>query len=202
MSDIKAIIIEGVNKKEGKLMKVFINPGHHPGVDSGAVNKYHDIKEANVVRSIGDMIEKYLVAAGIAVVSLQSDNLAGENPYYPNVCGLANNSKADLFISLHCNSSVNKKARGTETLVYSLGSSSEKAARLMLKQLVSSLGTVDRGVKERPDLIVLKRTVMPAVLLEIAFISNNEEAELLVNKQHEIARAIARGITDYFSVEE
>ena len=56
MSDIKAIIIEGVNKKEGKLMKVFINPGHHPGVDSGAVNKYHDIKEANVVRSIGDMI--------------------------------------------------------------------------------------------------------------------------------------------------
>ena len=87
-------------------------------------------------------------------------------------------------------------------MVYSLGSSSEKAARLMLKQLVSSLGTVDRGVKERPDLIVLKRTVMPAVLLEIAFISNDEEAELLVNKQHEIARAIARGITDYFSVEE
>ena len=61
---------------------------------------------------------------------------------------------------------------------------------------------MDRGIKERGDLIVLKRTDMPAVLVETAFIDNAEDAELLANRQDDFARAIARGITDYMNGEE
>ena len=52
-------------------------------------------------------------------------------------------------------------------------------------------------MKERPGLCVLKHTDMPAVLVETAFIDNDEDAELLTNRQDDFARAIARGVTDY-----
>lgn len=180
-------------------MKVFLNPGHHPGLDSGAVNSYYGVQEADIARSIGAMVKSYLMAAGVEVECLQSDNLAGENPDYPNVCQSANDSEADLFISIHCNSTVNESAKGTETLVYSFGGRAEQAAMAIQNQLIMSLVTIDRGVKRRPDLIVLKHTIMPAVLVETAFISNEEDVDLLMNRQDDIARAITRGITDYFS---
>ena len=56
---------------------------------------------------------------------------------------------------------------------------------------------VDRGVKERADLCVLRETYMPAVLVEIAFLSNADDAITIRTKLREFARAIARGITDY-----
>ena len=64
-------------------------------------------------------------------------------------------------------------------------------------QIVYSLNTVDRGVKVNPKLIVLKYTNMVAVLVEMAFISNDDDLKLLTEKQDEFARAIARGISDY-----
>ena len=62
---------------------------------------------------------------------------------------------------------------------------------------MKSLGTVDRGIKTRPKLTVLRCTSMPAVLVEMAFIDNDDDCRLLTEKADEFARAIARGITDY-----
>ena len=67
----------------------------------------------------------------------------------------------------------------------------------MQNQIVTSLGTVDRGIKDRPNLYVLKHTDMPAILVETAFIDNGEDAELLRDKSTDFAAVIARGITDY-----
>ena len=68
-------------------------------------------------------------------------------------------------------------------------------------QIVDHLGTVDRGVKmavpHKNGLYVLTNTDMPAVLVELAFISNEDDEKLLRNEQDEFARAIARGVTDY-----
>lgn len=183
-------------------MKVFLNPGHHPGIDPGAVNMNRGVQEAIIARDIATKVEKYLKAAGVDVESLQSDNLAGENPNYPDVCESANAYDADLFVSIHCNSSDNKFAKGTETLVYSYGGPADRAAECIQKQIVDNLNTIDRGVKERPDLIVLRHTVMPAVLIETAFISNENDVWILLYRQDEMARAIARGITDYLSGKE
>ena len=62
---------------------------------------------------------------------------------------------------------------------------------------MDSLDTTDRGLKDRPGLYVLKHTDMPAVLVELAFIDNEDDAALLRDNQDDFARAIARGVTDY-----
>ena len=92
-------------------------------------------------------------------------------------------------------------AEGTETW-YCAGSNDGKhLAECIQSQIVNHLGTVDRGVKMatpgKNGLYVLTNTDMPAVLVELAFISNEDDEKLLRNEQDEFARAIARGVTDY-----
>lgn len=176
-------------------MKVFINPGHMVGVDAGAVNGMHH--EAQIALNVGELVNNYLKNVGYDVMMMQSDNLCGESPAYPNVCSTANAWGADLFVSIHCNAAANEQAKGTEVLIYNKWSRAEDLAECIQKQIVDSLGTVDRGVKVNQHLAVLRETVMPAVLVEVAFISNEDDVQLLINNQDDIARAIARGVTDY-----
>lgn len=184
-------------------MKVFINPGHDTKYDSGAVhtdaNGNVDLRECDVAANIGAKVMKYLVAAGCDCRLLQSDNLYYDSDYDDrtvSVCEDANNWGADIFVSIHCNA-CNGSARGTEVECYDSNSSGGKLAQCIQNQIVNALGTFDRGVKEMPGLIVLKHTDMPAVLVETAFIDNDTDAALLIDKEDEFARAIARGITDY-----
>ena len=178
-------------------MKVFINPGHAPGIDSGAVNA-NGTQEAEVALKVGRLVSKYLENVGIVTVLLQSNSLNGEDEdaANPSICRTANNSGADLFISIHCNA-FNRQARGTECCIDGIGGESELLAGCIQQQIVKSLGTVDRGIKTRPKLTVLRCTSMPAVLVEMAFIDNDDDCRLLTEKADEFARAIARGVTDY-----
>ena len=178
------------------MAKVFLNPGHCLNIDSGAVNKVNKVNEAEICNLIAKKVTMYLDRAGCEVKFLQSNNLCGEYPAHPNIVATANELGADIFISLHCNA-FNEKANGTECLVFAKGSYAEDLANAIQNQIISSLSTVDRGVKERPDLAVLKGTKMPAVLVEMAFIDNATDCEKLINQQDEFARAIARGVTDY-----
>ena len=171
-------------------MKVFLNPGHAPdgNPDPGACGC--GLRECDVAKSVADLVEHYLVAAGVEVVgNLQDDSLYA-------ITSAANESEADIFVSIHCNA-FNGEAHGTETLIYSEGGRAEQLASCIQRQIVDSLDTTDRGLKERPELIVLRATDMPAVLVELAFIDNGDDAELLMTRQDDFARAIARGVTDY-----
>lgn len=185
-------------------MKVFINPGHDTTYDSGAVNPNTGLRECDVAAEVGALVVDYLEAAGCECQIMQSDNLAptpaGRSEYTdrqgPTVTETANDWGADIFVSIHCNAA-NTEARGTEVECFFGGGVGEQLARCIQSQIVDSLGTVDRGVKYRPKLLVLRYTDMTAVLVEMAFIDNDEDAELLTGKTDEFARAIARGITDY-----
>ena len=177
-------------------MKVFINPGHDKEYDSGAVNPRTGLRECDVAAEVGVLVQGYLEQAGCEVAVVQSDNLNGESPWLPCVVQSANAWPADIFVSLHCNAA-NGQAKGTERLVFTTGGESERLARCIQQQIVDAVDTVDRGVKERPDLCVLRRTDTPAVLVEMAFIDNDEYARLSTEQTDEIARAIARGVTDY-----
>lgn len=175
-------------------MKVFLNPGHSPnGIpDPGAVNNALNLRECDIAKEITDLVEHYLVAAGVDVVgNVQSDDLVDE------VVDAANNSGADLFISIHCNSFANPNAQGTEVCVFPCASVGTALGGFIQAQIVNSLDTVDRGIKYRDNLYVLRATDMPAVLVETAFISNGEDAAKLRDNADDFARAIARGVTDY-----
>lgn len=184
-------------------MKVFINPGHDTTYDSGAVNPNTGLRECDVAAEVGALVVDYLEAAGCECQIMQSDNLAptpaGRSEYTDRqgltVTETANEWGADIFVSIHCNAA-NTEARGTEVECYGSGEG-EQLAQCIQSQIVDSLGTVDRGVKYMPQLLVLKYTDMPAVLVEMAFIDNDRDAALLANKQDDFARAIARGVTDY-----
>ncbi|WP_270511781.1 N-acetylmuramoyl-L-alanine amidase family protein [Megamonas funiformis] len=176
------------------MLKIFINPGHDMDLDPGACA--NGIREVDIALAIGEKVKKTMEVIGYPCQLIQSDNLNGETEGKPNVCATANNSGADIFISIHCNSAANISAKGTETLVYSTGGKAELLAKCIQTQIVNSLGTVDRDIKERPDLCVLRETTMPAVLVETAFISNQEDAYKLMYRIEEFANAISRGITD------
>lgn len=176
------------------MLKIFINPGHDMDLDPGACA--NGIREVDIALAIGEKLKRTMEVIGYPCQLLQSDNLNGETKGKPNVCATANNSGADIFVSIHCNSAANASAKGTETLVYSTGGKTELLAKCIQTQIVNSLGTVDRGIKERPDLCVLRETTMPAVLVETAFISNEEDAYKLMYRIEEFANAISRGITD------
>lgn len=187
-------------------MKVFINPGHDKEHDSGAVNPSSGLRECDVAAEVGALVVDYLEAAGCTCKLMQSDNLAptstGRSRYAnrrgPTVTETANDWDADIFVSIHCNSAEAEEACGTETFSYALdGGDGEKLATCIQDQIVDALNTVDRGLKANPKLLVLKYTGMPAVLVELGFISNASDEELLATQQDDFARAIARGVTDY-----
>lgn len=175
-------------------MKVFLNPGHAPNgnPDPGACGC--GLRECDVAKSVADLVADYLTAAGIEVVgSLQSDSLR-------EVVSASNRVGADVFISIHCNA-CNGVAQGTEVWHYYGSGEGEKLAQCIQNQIVDALETVDRGVKgAKPGvngLYVLSNTDAVAVLVELAFIDHEGDAELLRSQQDEFARAIARGATDY-----
>ena len=171
-------------------VKVFLNPGHAPdgNPDPGACGC--GLRESDVAKSVADLVERYLVKAGIEVVgNLQDDSLYA-------ITSAANESEADIFVSIHCNA-FNGEAHGTETCVYPGSVRSQQLGNCVQRQIVDSLATTDRGLKDRGELYVLKRTDMPAVLVELAFIDNEDDAALLRDNQDDFARAIARGVTDY-----
>ena len=171
-------------------MRVFLNPGHAPNgnPDPGACGC--GLPECDVAKSVADLVEHYLTAAGVTVVSnMQCDDLW-------DITESANASGADIFISIHCNA-FNGSACGTETCVYPGSADGNKLGACIQQQIVDSLGTADRGLKARKDLWVLKSTDMTAVLIELAFIDNEGDAALLRDQQDGFARAIARGVTDY-----
>lgn len=187
-------------------MKVFINPGHDLDYDSGAVSPRTGLRECEVAAHVGALVKHYLEAAGCTCELMQSDNLAptsiGRSRYADRqgltVTETANDWDADIFVSIHCNSAEAEEACGTETFAYDLdGGEGEKLATCIQDQIVDALNSVDRGVKANPELFVLKYTGMPAVLVELGFISNERDEELLTTRQDDFARAIARGVTDY-----
>lgn len=177
-------------------MKVFLNPGHAPGgePDPGAVNDATGLRECDVALAVGKSAESYLNAAGVETELLQSDSLY-------EICEAANSSDADIFVSIHCNAAEAEEANGTETWACAGSYRGSLLASCIQSQLVNALDTTDRGVKIATPgvngLYVLTNTDMPAVLVELAFISNSGDEELLANKQDDLARAVARGITDY-----
>lgn len=193
-------------------MKVIIDPGHAGrNIDPGAVNVTIGLQEADVALIISRLVEKYLLAVGYEVKLTRSCWEQGETDDLRYRTALANDWGADIFISLHCNSAENPSAKGYEVWTSPGNTLGDKLATCIYEQIAAQFP--DRAVRTDysdgdPDkesrFYVLVHTDAPACLVEMAFISNDEEASLLADAawQDRYARAIARGVTDYFTAME
>ncbi|WMM23855.1 N-acetylmuramoyl-L-alanine amidase family protein [Tissierella sp. MB52-C2] len=118
---------------------------------------------------------------------------------------IANDSNADLFVSIHGNSHNNGSIAGVQILYCPATKSSLKEvdqhpfAKIIMEEVLNATGAVDKGIVDRPNLIVLRETKMPAVLVETGFLSNAAEEQLLFNEeyQNKIVTGIINGIQRY-----
>ena len=163
----------------------------HGGSDPGAVYKGRQEKydTLDLTLAVGDILKKN----GIDVYYTRTTD-EYETPFKKATD--ANNSGADLFVSIHRNSSENpNQYSGVETLVYSDTGLKAEVARNINNQLEDA-GFKNLGVDERKNLVVLKRTKMPAVLVEVGFINNDKDNYLFDEEFDSIAQAIADGILE------
>lgn len=161
----------------------------HGGPNPGAM--YQGRKESedalNLVLAIGPILE----ANGINVLYTRTEDVF-ETPYQK--AQEANAAGADYFVSIHRNSSpYPNQYTGVESLVYNKYSQAGVLAANINSQL-EEVGFVNQGVNERPNLVVLNSTQMPAVLVEVGFINTDADNYLFDTKFQEIAQAIADGI--------
>ncbi|MGS2763824.1 N-acetylmuramoyl-L-alanine amidase family protein [Sinomicrobium sp. M5D2P9] len=198
---LKFSFVFGQNLTEGKI--VVIDPGHG-GMDSGAIG-LNGMMEKDIALQVAremvrlnkvflnDKVDIYLTRYRDTLVSL-SDRAK-----------LAKELKADLFISLHCNHSNNPNASGVEVYAYkgktSFSNTSVWLGYGLQKELNRKLGFKSRGVKFA-DFQVLRETasVCPAVLVELGFLSQGDEAGYLLGYGNirAVALAILIGVEDYY----
>ena len=185
--------------------KIYIDQGHNPrGFNTGAEG--NGFFEQDITYQVGLLLDDLLRQNPNFEVRLSrptADTVLGTS----NSTSLstrvreANSWGADVFISLHTNASANSDASGSEALIYSLDSTvARELSEDILEKLTEATGLRNRGLVERPGLYVLKETSMPATIIEMGFISNPGDAELMAYSPGLFARGIYRGILEYYGL--
>ncbi|MDZ8034006.1 N-acetylmuramoyl-L-alanine amidase [Nostoc sp. DedSLP04] len=171
---------------------IIIDPGHG-GKDAGAIG-LHGLQEKDIILRIGKKVASLLEQNGIKVI------MTRDADYFidlaPRVV-MAEHVHADLFVSIHANSiDNNPSANGLETYHYDRG---YRLAQVVHKSILQAIPTLkDRGVK-RARFYVLRKSSMPAILIETGFVTGSEDNPRLANPEYDnrMAEAIVRGILQY-----
>lgn len=170
--------------------KIMLDAGHG-GSDPGATYLGRQEKDDSLrlAMAVGQLLQN----AGFDVEYTRTTDVY-QTPFEKAM--IANNSGADLFVSFHRNSSpLPNMYNGVQTLVFNDEGFKAKLARNINENL-SALGFEDKGVVERPNLVVLRRTKMPAVLIEAGFINSDKDNQIFDEHFDEMAQAIADAIID------
>jgi len=176
-------------------MKICIDPGHSGPVEPGACAG--GATEAAINLQVAKILGKMLENAGHNVVLTRVDDI--EDITLTWRCEVAWKFRADLFICIHCNAHEDTEAHGTETWYYETSERGRNLARCIQAAIVANCGTTDRGVKSNDKWTVLEGTTCPAVLVELAFITNDEERGRLIDPflQRQFAVGISNGIEQF-----
>lgn len=172
-------------------MALVVLDAGHGGANPGATYNGRQEKDdaLALVLAIGPILE----ANGVEVYYTRTSDIY-ESPYQKAM--EANNIGADYFVSIHRNSSpYPNQYTGIESLVYNRYSEAARLAYNINTQL-EQIGFVNHGVNERPNLVVLNSTQMPAVLVEVGFINTDADNQLFDERFYDIAQAIADGILE------
>ena len=172
--------------------RIIMDAGHG-GRDSGAVFGDRVEKDDNLEMTLA--VGKLLEEMGYDVVYTRQEDIY-QSPIQK--ARTANELGGDLFVSIHRNSSATpNQYQGVESLIYSEGGFPQEVAENINEEL-EKVGYINLGIEERPRLVVLNSTQMPAVLVEVGFINSEADNLLFVESFEETAGAIATGIAESF----
>jgi len=188
-----------------------IIPGHG-GFDPGAVNSTNGVRECDGTLGVSLKLKILLEFNGITCNMSRTTDIAvwGATNQTNDVnwqIAFANESSSDIAIAPHFNSSADKNAHGVEVLYSQYPSYDEnevRLANLILEELVIATGLTNRGVKQIDSGIgVIKKVYKPTILIEYAFVSNDNEVIWCSDEEHQwiLAKATAKGVCKYFGIE-
>jgi N-acetylmuramoyl-L-alanine amidase len=171
---------------------IAVDPGHG-GRDPGAIG-IGGLQEKNVILPIGLELAEILKRQGMQVVLTRSKDVFLD--LAPRTA-IANRAKARAFISVHANAAGTSSANGLETYYY--GSGSLKLAQTIHSNILQRVSIRDRGVR-RARFYVLRNTDMPAVLVEVGFVTGSQDSRNLGSGSYrrKMAEGIAQGVIRYF----
>lgn len=175
-------------------MRICLDPGHsgpfEPGACAGGVS------EADINWYVARFAQRELKYYGHLSTITRGKRIENDELAFRAEC--SNDYNADLFLSIHCNSSERVEAEGTETFYYPGSRLGEIWARCLQFCMTDAMLTEDRGVKTA-DFQVLRETLAPAALLECGFISNRLDREMMTDslEQWRMGAAIATAVEDY-----
>lgn len=192
-------------KRRDKLaIRIFIDQGHNPsGFNAGAEG--FGLTEQDITFNVGAYLSD--------ILSADYRFEARTSRTYPEeILGTTTNESlrarvqaadawpADYFISIHCNSNVNPAVNGTEAYVYEAYSEAYYLGIEIVSEIVRRVGTKNNQVRINPGLYVLRKTNMPAVLVELAYLSNEQDAIKLRDDQYQFAYGIYVGLLNYLGL--
>lgn len=218
------VIVEGIKFPEydmsslpeptenAKSKLIAIDMGHG-GKDPGAIahkGQADQLYEKDINYAVGTAAGDLLKAAGINVYMIRESDIYVELKSRPYA---ANEINADFLVSFHNNSSENSNTKGSLVCYYTktgengqtenelYGIDSKTIAKAVQAEMVKALGTVDRGISSRPDLAVLNKSVMPAIIIEGAYLSNEDDLAMMRTDEYvkRYAFASAKAIIEAFN---
>ena len=189
----------------------------HGGIDGGASNG--DVIEKDITLAVTQKLARQLKRLGAEVIMTRTTDGDVISEHKPNETfaslrerkkqdiflrqSIVASTQPDLFITVHANAIPDSKWRGAQVFYHKTGrEESQYLAKAVMDSIKGELGNTDREALAIEKVYLLKKTDVPAILVETGFISNPEERDLLVNKKYQdkIATAIAEGIEDYFDM--
>ena len=204
------IVIEIMNKSSGfnvdgvQGKTIIIDPGHG-GSDSGAIGP-DGVMEKDVTFAVAKKVQSILESSGAKVIMTRTDdvdvygiNASDRQELQARVDVGRRNPNANVFLSIHANSFTNPQAHGTATYYYAKSDSDGLLAQALQAGMIEQGGLYDRGVSEA-NFYVIKYSIMPAALVEMAFVSNPTEEDLLNSDsfQDKMAKGICKGLSTFF----
>ena len=176
-------------------MKYLLDYGHG-GNDPGAIG-IDNLKEKDIVREIGKRVKYHLERHQQTVLESRSND---ETVSLTERSNKANRNNVDLCISIHCNAFSDSSAQGVEIFYFQGSTRGQQLAKSILNEITKAKSyTKNRGLKTN-NLHMTRETSMPSVLIELGFITNVTDKNLIINNKENFAIAITRGILSYYGI--
>lgn len=181
-STLKFIFVNDSLNKLGYQNQLIVIDAGHGGKDPGAISPYSGAMEKDLVLVIAQKLKRKLENIGYKVyMTRDDDTYVGLD----NRAEIANNLGADAFLSIHLNANGTSSPKGVEMLYVPDTRDNKGLAQLLQTEVTKATGASSRGLTQRPNLVVIRKTTMPAVLAELGFLTNPTEERLLLDEAYQ-----------------